>query len=62
MSGCPITLEPFEPEDGEVYSREGLRRLHPNLETLSPLTFTVEEQIQEAAARAGKMSIQGVQP
>jgi serine/threonine-protein kinase HipA len=62
MSGCPITLEPFEPEDGEVYSREGLRHLHPNLETLSPLTFTVEEQIQEAAARAGKMSIQGAQP
>ena len=64
MPVCPITLKAFEPGEGDpgVYSRDGLRRLHPRLSDLSPLTFTVEEQIQEAAARAGKMSIQGVQP
>ena len=64
MPVCPITLKAFEPGEGNpsVYSREGLRRIHPRLSDLSPLTFTVEEQIQEAAARAGKMSIQGVQP
>lgn len=62
MPVCPITLQPFESGDGALYSREGLRRLHPKRTTLSPLAFTVAEQIQESAARAGKMSIQGVQP
>jgi len=64
MPVCPITLKTFEPGEGgsTLYSREGLRRVHPRLSDLAPLTFTVEEQIQEAAARAGKMSIQGVQP
>jgi len=64
MPVCPITLKHFEAREEEtaLYSREGLRRLHPRLITLTPLAFTVDEQVQEAAARAGKMSIQGVQP
>lgn len=60
---CPITLEAFEREAPSFpYSREGLRQLHRNLVEFSPLDLTVEKQIQEAAARADKMSIQGVQP
>ncbi len=60
---CPITLDEFERGlPSFPYSGEGLRRLHRNLEELSPLTWTVEKQIREAAARADKMSIQGMQP
>lgn len=62
MPVCPITLKSFESGDESIYSREGLRRLHPKLVALSPLTITAEEQIREAASRAGKMSVQGVQP
>ncbi len=36
--------------------------LDRRLSTLKPLEFTASEQIQEAANRSGKMSIQGVQP
>lgn len=60
MNYCPITLEPVS--DGERYSREGLRSLHPRLTDLKLLGLTHEEQLQEARRRADKMSIQGVQP
>ena len=43
------------------YSPQGLRLLSPQLKRLEPLDLTLEEQREEAAARAGKMSIQGVQ-
>ena len=60
MKSCPITLEPVE--DGSVFSRRGLRSLHPQLMDLSPLPLSGEEQLREARLRADKMSIQGVQP
>ena len=60
MSVCPITYEPLQ--DGENYSTAGLRSLSPRLRSLADLPNTAAEQVQEAAARAGKMSIQGVQP
>jgi len=42
--------------------KEGLRLLSPSLNNLADLPFDAAEQRQEAAARATKMSIQGVQP
>jgi serine/threonine-protein kinase HipA len=44
------------------YSDKGLKLLSNNLKELKDLPFTQEEQIREAASRAVKMSIQGVQP
>ncbi|MCJ7600237.1 MAG: HipA domain-containing protein [Desulfobulbaceae bacterium] len=58
MNRCPITYEPCE----GLYSSNGLKRLSRQLTGLRPLSFTSQELRQEAAARAGKMSIQGVQP
>ena len=58
MNRCPIS---YEPCDG-LYSSSGLKRLSRQLADLQPLSFTSLELRQEAAARAGKMSIQGVQP
>ncbi len=58
MNRCPITYAPC----AEVYSGSGLRLLARQLSGLRPLSFTSQELRQEAAARAGKMSIQGVQP
>src|SRR5690606_9782018 len=58
---CPITYEPLAPDEG-AYSREGLRRLSRYLKRLEPLPFTTAELVQEAAARAARMSIGGVQP
>lgn len=55
---CPITYE--EISTGR-YSTRGLRLLDRNLTQLQSLPFTAEEQRYEAARRAGKMSIQGVQ-
>jgi len=59
MNRCPITYEPCE---GKKYSPAGLKRLSPKLIDLEDLPWSGEEQVQEAAARAVKMSIQGVQP
>ncbi len=59
MNRCPITYE----ECGDSkYSERGLKRLSRSLTCLNDLPFTAEEQIKEAAARADKMCIQGVQP
>lgn len=60
MSFCPITLEPIR--EGETFSKAGLRSLHPRLKSLSPIGLTHDEQLRQARLRAGKMSIQGVQP
>lgn len=57
MNRCPITYEPCS----ETYSRKGLARLSLRLTDLKPLPFTAQELRQEAAFRAVKMSIQGVQ-
>ena len=59
MKICPITYEQIS--EG-TYSRAGLQLLSRNLVTLKNLNYTKEEQLQEAAARATKLSIQGVQP
>lgn len=59
MKNCPITYEKIE--KGK-YSAAGIKLLSKNLSSLNDLEYTKEEQIQEAAARATKLSIQGVQP
>lgn len=56
---CPITYQDISP--GEPYSSEGLKLLSPQLKKLEPLPLTLDEQREEAARRAGKMSVQGVQ-
>lgn len=59
MKYCPITYE--EISDAEIYSQRGLKLLSPQLKILSPLPYSAAEQRSESLARAGKMSIQGVQ-
>ena len=58
MNRCSLTYEPCE----GFYSLSGLKRLSRQLTGLQPLSFTSLELRQEAAARAQKMSVQGVQP
>ena len=58
MNTCPITYQPCEGR----YSIQGLKQLSPRLTHLHPLAYTAEEQLREAAARAPRVSIQGVQP
>jgi serine/threonine-protein kinase HipA len=58
MNRCPITYELTE----NKYSKAGLKLLSPKLTDLKDLAYTSEEQIREAANRAVKISIQGVQP
>jgi len=59
VNTCPIT---YEPCGDKKYSEKGLKLLSRNLINLEDFPFTQEEQLREAAARAPKMSIQGVQP
>ena len=59
MNRCPIT---YELCGTEKYSEKGLRLIAPKLSTLKDLPFSAAEQRQEAANRAKKLSIQGVQP
>ena len=59
MNRCPIT---YEACGNDQYSRSGLSRLSTRLISLENLPFTAQEQRREAAIRAAKMSIQGVQP
>ena len=54
MKICPITYEQIS--EG-TYSRAGLQLLSRNLVTLKNLNYTKEEQLQEAAARATKLSM-----
>jgi len=56
---CAITYSDIPA--GERYSAQGLKLLSPQLKKLGILNLTLDEQREEAAARAGKMSIQGVQ-
>lgn len=60
MKRCPITYEIIDSDD--YYSQSGLKLLSPQLKTLYFLEFSAAEQRQEALARVGKMSIQGLQP
>jgi serine/threonine-protein kinase HipA len=58
---CPITYESLD--SGEtLYSVAGLHQLSRYLDHLDPLLLTSAELVREAAARADRMSIGGVQP
>lgn len=59
MNICPITYE--DCEEGR-YSQKGLGLLSRRLSKLDDFPYSAEEQVREAALRATKMSIQGVQP
>ncbi len=59
MNRCPIT---YEICGDNRYSNSGLAKLSRRLITLKELPFTAQEQRREAATRAAKMSVQGVQP
>lgn len=59
MNRCPIT---YELCGTDKYSQKGLRLIAPKLSALNDLPFSAAEQRQEAANRAKKLSIQGVQP
>ncbi len=59
MNICPIT---YEPCGNKKYSENGLKLLSRGLTHLEDFPYTQEEQLLEAAARASKLSIQGVQP
>lgn len=61
MQRCLITYLPMEDETS-LYSRQGLYKLSPRLTHLKPFPYSAEAQRHEAAARATKLSIQGVQP
>ena len=58
MNTCPITYQACKGK----YSSRGLKQLSRRLENLEEFPYSAEEQLREAAARAPKMSIQGVQP
>jgi len=59
MNRCPIT---YELCGTDKYSEKGLRMIAPKLTYLKDLPYTAVELRQEAANRAKKLSIQGVQP
>ena len=59
MNRCPIS---YQPCGDKKYSLAGLKKLSTKLTYLHDFPFSAEEQRQEAASRADKMSIQGVQP
>jgi serine/threonine-protein kinase HipA len=59
MNRCPIT---YELCSDHKYSKNGLKLLSPNLHKLNDLELTQAELLYESAARAVKLSIQGVQP
>lgn len=58
MNRCPIT---YEWCGTDKYSKKGLRMIAPKLTYLNDLPYTAVELRQEAANRAKKLSIQGVQ-
>jgi len=55
---CPITYD----ETTERYSPAALRLLSPRTRSLHDFPYSAAEQLREAALRASKISIQGVQP
>lgn len=59
MKYCPITYAPIDPST--KYSDRGLKLLAPTLRELLDFPYTANEQRREAANRAAKMSIQGIQ-
>lgn len=59
MNICPIT---YQPCDDKKYSERGIKLLSRKLNNLNDLPLTQGEQLIQAAIRADKLSIQGVQP
>ncbi len=59
MNRCPIT---YELCGKNTYSEKGIRLIAPKLTHLNDLPYTALELRREAANRAKKLSIQGVQP
>jgi len=59
MNRCPFT---YEDCGEERYSPRGLRMLSRRLTRLEDFPYSASQQRREAGRRAGKMSIQGVQP
>lgn len=59
MNRCPIT---YELCGTNKYSEKGIHFIAPKLTHLNDLPYTAVELRQEAANRAKKLSIQGVQP
>ena len=59
MNRCPFT---YEDCGEERYSLRGLRMLSRRLTRLEDFPYSASQQRREASRRAGKMSIQGVQP
>ncbi len=59
MNRCPLT---YELSGETLYSDKGLKILSPQLKKLHILSYSAAEQREEAMTRAGKLSIQGVQP
>ena len=59
MNRCPIT---YENCGTARYSDLGLRRLSSRLNDLQDFPYTAPEQRRQVLLRAGKISIQGVQP
>ena len=55
---CPITYG----ETTERYSPEALRLFSPRTRSLRDFPYSAADQLREAALRASKISIQGVQP
>lgn len=58
MNRCPISYQ----ECDNKYSLRGLKKLSNRLTALQDFPYSAEEQRIEAASRASKMSIQGIQP
>ena len=59
MKFCPITYEPIA--SNAKYSDRGLKSLAPTLKKLHDFPYSADQQRREAANRAAKMSIQGIQ-
>lgn len=60
MKRCPITYQDLS--DGQIYSLQGLKKIAPALKSLAVFSYSAAGQRLEAAKRAVKMSIQGMQP
>lgn len=60
MAVCPITYDDIA--GPQRYSRRGLSLLTTRLDDLRDFPYTAEQQRQESLRRAGKISVQGVQP
>jgi len=58
MRKCPLSYK----EVDDRYDLQALKRINHRLSDLEDLAYTTEELLHEVAARAGKLSIQGVQP